>query len=332
MNRSVNRRSFSVGLAALGMIGTVPRALAQTPTASPASEEWTWTDDRGVTVTLPQRPTKIIAQSTAAVSLDGFGIPISGHFGSEDPTQSIAFPDDNPVDFSDWAFLGSWGEFNIEAALATGAELYVDLYRGEGDDLWGLNDPEIRETLGISIPSIGVSTFNATPDQTISRFSELAQALGADLGNETQAANRQAHLDAEAAFVAAAEAKPGLTVLGVTGSPTTNAWVLNPELLGDLQYFQSLGLEFVVPENPDPAQLNLFETLSWEQLGRYPADIVIYDSRSDVPVGDPVWEALPAVQAGQVGKWYGSLAYTWLDLTRYLESMTETVTASEVLG
>jgi len=332
MHRSLDRRSFAVGLSALGVVGAAPRTFAQTPSSSPVSGEWTWTDDRGITVTLPQRPTNIIAQTTAAVSLDGFGVPISGHFGSEDPTQSVAFPDANPIDISDWVFLGPWGEFNIEAAVSTGAELYIDLYRGEGDDLWGLNDPAIRETLGELVPSIGVSTFNARPDQTITRFAELAQALGADLSDETQAANRQAHLDAEAAFVAAVDAKPGLTVLGLTGGPATNAWILNPELLGDLQYFRSLGLEFIVPNNPDPAQLNLFETLSWEQLGRYEPDVVIYDARSDPPVDDPVWKALSAVQAGQVGTWYGgSLAYTWPDLTRYLESLTETIATAEVL-
>lgn len=328
------RRIVSQGLAMgafVGLAGAIDTS-AQTSEASPASGEWIWTDDRGVTVTLPQRPTRIVAQSTAAVSLAGFGVPIAGHFGSEDPRQSVAFPEENPIDISEWAFLGPWGEFDIEAAIATGAELYVDLYRGEGDDLWGLSDPEVRATLETSVPVIGVNTFDSPPNETIERFATLAEALGVDLNGDEQVSARQAQTDAEAAFVTAVEAKPGLTVLGVTGDPTTNAFVLNPELLGDLQYFRSLGLEFVVPENPDPAQLNLFETLAWEELGRYPADIIIYDSRFDPPAGDPIWDSLPAVQAGQVGTWYASLAYTWPELTRYLESLTETVASSEVLG
>ena len=315
----------------LGVAGAMETS-AQTPAATPADGEWTWTDDRGVTVTLPQRPTKIIAQSTAAVSLAGFGVPIAGHFGSEDPRQSVAFPDENPVDISEWAFLGPWGEFDIEAAIATGSEVYIDLYRGEGDELWALYDPAVRETLETSIPVIGINTFNSTPDETIERFASLAEALGVDLDTGEQVTARQTYVDSEAAFEEAVEARPGLTVLGVTGDPTTNAFVLNPVLLGDLQYFSSLGLEFVVPENPDPAQLNLFETLAWEELGRYPADVVIYDSRFDPPAGDPIWDALPAVQAGQVGTWYASLAYTWPELTLYLESLTETVSAAEVLG
>lgn len=140
------RRIVGQGLAMgafIGLVGAI-NSSAQTPAASPADAEWTWTDDRGVTVTLPHRPTKIIAQSTAAVSLAGFGVPIAGHFGSEDPRQSVAFPDDNPIDISEWVFLGPWGEFDIEAALSTDAELYVDLYRGEGDDFWGLGDPATR--------------------------------------------------------------------------------------------------------------------------------------------------------------------------------------------
>jgi iron complex transport system substrate-binding protein len=323
------RRVIGQGLAMgafLGIAGA-PNSSAQTP----ADGEWTWTDDRGVTVTLPQRPTRIIAQSTVAVSLAGFGVPIAGHFGSEDPRQSVAFPEDNPIEISEWVFLGPWGEFDVEGALATGAELYVDLYRGEGADFWGLSDPATLDTVTATIPAIGINTFDATPDQTIARFAELAEALGIDLNNDTQSAARQAHAEAEAAFVATLEAKPGLTVLGVTGDPTTSAYVLNPELLGDLQYFASLGLDFVIPENPDPAQLNLFETLAWEELGRYPADIVIYDSRFEPPTGDPIWDALPAVRAGQVGSWYASLAYTWPELARYLESLTATVSAANVL-
>jgi iron complex transport system substrate-binding protein len=282
-------------------------------------------------VTLPQRPTRIVAQSTAAVSLAQFGVPIAGHFGSEDPRQSIAFPDESTIDLDSWEFLGPWGEFDLEAAIATGAELYVDLYRGEGDQLWGLGTPEVQESVAAVIPVIGVNTFDATPPETIARFEALAEALGIDLAADEQVAARQAHADAEAAFVAAVEATPGLTVLGVTGDPTTSAYVLNPVLLGDLQYFASLGLEFVVPENPDPAQLNLFETLAWEELGRYPADVVIYDSRFDPPTGDPIWDSLPAVQAGQVGTWYASLGYSWPELTRYLQTLTATVEASQIL-
>jgi iron complex transport system substrate-binding protein len=55
------------------------------------------------------------------------------------------------------------------------------------------------------------------------------------------------------------------------------------------------------PRGKDP----FWETLSWEQVDKYPADVILHDDKTgtldlDAMAGKPTWRALPAVKAGQL--------------------------------
>src|SRR5690606_19592969 len=104
------------------------------------------------------------------------------------------------------------------------------------------------------------------------RFAELAEALGADPSAPEVAADRQHFEEASEAVRAAAAAKPGLMFLGMSATPD-NVYLAVPEDHPDILYFQELGVEFVVPETADPT----WATVSPEQVGSYPADVLFID-------------------------------------------------------
>jgi iron complex transport system substrate-binding protein len=94
----------------------------------------------------------------------------------------------------------------------------------------------------------------------------------------------------------------------------------------DLHYFRSLGLDLVAHSTD-----NFFELLSWEQVNRYPADLILVDARNpqlqpeQLATNVPTWNALPAVQAGQVGAWYAAAPYSRRRLIPIMEELTELI-------
>jgi iron complex transport system substrate-binding protein len=302
----------------------------QTPDASPESG-WTFTDDRGITVSLPSVPTRVIAQTVSAASLWDFGFHVVGVYGdvyTDDGTTPD--PQLGNVDVTQVANLGEWGtDLDTEKVVELGAQVYVDVDRGGG--LWGIT-PEVEALLLEIVQTVGIATTVSYKTAT-ERFEQLAVSLGIDSSAPELVTARQATSGAETALAEVARSKPGLKVLVLTGDPTTNAYFVSPEAAGDLMYYKSLGVDIVVPENPSPENLNVFEAASWEQVGKYPADVILFDSRFDVTTldSDALWSALPAVQAGQVGTWDSVFPLSWQGLTGALENLTSTLAEAEII-
>lgn len=156
-------------------------------------------------------------------------------------------------------------------------------------------------------------------------FEELAQALGADL-------SAPEYLDAianfetvEADLKAAIAEKPGLNVL-VIAPDLAQVYVATPDWMVDLNYFRSLGLDLVTHTTD-----NFLDLLSWEQINRYPADLILVDARNvqlqadELAVEVPTWNALPAVQAGQVGAWYAAAPFSRKRLIPIMQELTELI-------
>jgi iron complex transport system substrate-binding protein len=273
----------------------------------------------------------ILAQTISAATLWDYGIEVAGVYGdyllddgvTPDP-QLGNVPADQVVS------LGEWGEdFDIEGAIALGAELFVDVDRGGG--MWSI-DPEIETLINEFASTVAIST-NQSARIATERFQALAVSLGADADSPAIADARLALEDAERALTAAAADKPGLKVLVMTGDPTSNAYFVNPETAGDLSYYASLGVEIVTPTNPDPEQLNVYETASWEAIGKYPADLILFDSRYDISQleTDTLWNSLPAVKAGQVGVWDGVFPNSWQGLRGAVDRLTASIQQSEIV-
>lgn len=336
---SLSRRQILAAATGLAATVAAPRAMAQetaTPAASPlagglqADGSWRFTDDRGVEAITDALPSRIIAQTTAAAALWDFGIKPVGIFGPSRLADGTPDLQAGNLDLDTVEVLGDYGELDLEKAIALQADLYVDVDRGSGE-LWYV-PADLEAQLNERFPTIAIIAANVPVTTTIEHFEALAEALGADLEAPEVAETKSTWTTAEAEFKALLAEKPGLKILGVSPGEDL-VYVLNPPVLGDLQYYQSLGAEFIVPENPTESTFFNFEETSWEQLGKYAAqaDLILIDQRDDTSfLADvEIWNSFPAVQAGQVGTWYGVFPFSYKGLGDTLNRMIEQVSAAD---
>jgi iron complex transport system substrate-binding protein len=297
----ITRREFIVGSAGVGalLVGCTAPAEDTGSSAGP----WSFTDDRGIEVSLPSAPTRFVAFSTAAAALAEFGLTPAGIFGWSPPEGDDQL---RYVDLAGVATLGTvWAEFNVEAMVAVAPELIVAMYDPSDDSLWDFKNRKQEEQIGEIAPLVGIDVLAPLLDQ-LARWRELASSLGADVQGSGVEASRSRFESSTEALRTAAAAKPGLKVMAVAPQPDAIN-VVDPGTQADLTYYESLGVEFVVP---DEGEFPGVDTLSYENLDRYRADVILVDAReaaegfADQLEAVPTWQLLPAVQAGQVGGWH----------------------------
>ena len=324
---------------ASGNAGTATPAVAASPTTggnpSPATTngsgsadgEWSFTDDRGATITLPQRPERVVPYVPIAASLWDFGVRPVGVFGTTVRADGTPEITSGNIDFETVASLGEvYGEVDLEALVALQPGLILfDMY-GPEVDLWGLT-PEVVAQVEAIAPIAGISFVDRPVNETIGKIEELAELLGTDLNAPDVVAVRERFDAASEKVRAACVEKEGLTALFTAGW-TDNFYVANAPVWTDLIYFQELGLEIVAP---DVAAGELWETLSWEQTNKYQVDLILNDARSAALTPEQLaeydtWTAQPAVEAGQVGEWYTEFVPSYAGFAGVLESLAETIT------
>lgn len=296
---------------------------------------WSLTDGRGITVERDAMPVNVVAQTISGASLWDFGVRVKGIFGDAIREDGTPDPQTGEMDLDTVEVLGTWASgLDLEAVIAVDAELFVDVGRAADGALWSIA-PDVEAALLEICPTFSIKVNGASTIESIARFEELAASLGGDLDSPANVEARAVFADAEAAFKEAIAAKPGLKVLMLTGDPATNAYFVSPANGGGIGlYALECGLDIVEPEEPDPANLNVFESASWEELGKYPADLILYDSRQDPNLlfpDDPIWLSLPAVQAGQVGIWHSTFPYSYQKLNVVLAEMTARIDAAEIV-
>jgi len=178
---------------------------------------------------------------------------------------------------------------------------------------------------GWRFTDVGINLQGVPLPETIERFGELAEALGADLAAAEVVQARQEFEAASEALRQAAAGKAGLDVL-VAAPFAEGFYVTKPADAWDLAYWQRLGVNIVEPGGPDP----YFELLSWEEADRYPAGLILVDARAqpDEYAQRPTWLSLPAVQAGQLGTWRTAAPTSYQEATAVLTELAELVTES----
>jgi len=333
----LTRRSLigtSIGLGAgLSLAG---RGLAQSasPAASPVGGEWSFTDDKGVTVTLPATPQRVVIDVNAAAPLWDYGVRPVGVFGwnaSYDGDFGLAGGNIDPAQVE---VVGDVTEpIDVEALIGLDPDLIVTLtfIPDDPNDYWSLAADGPLDQVRQVAPLVAISDIEPS-DVTVARFAELAAALGADLETDELVAANQAWHDAEAAFSAALAAKPEISVLFVAGSADT-IYVANPQVAAALQYFRALGLTIpdveITPENG-----NYWEYASLEDIGKYQTDI-LFSSYRGLPIDElvaiPTVATLPAVANDQVFTWNQDTINSPQGLTSILGDLTAAITASEIV-
>ncbi|WP_330236343.1 ABC transporter substrate-binding protein [Streptomyces sp. NBC_00566] len=265
---------------------------------------WSFKDDRGTTVKLDSVPTRIVAFTGVAAALYDYGIEVKGVFGPTKTKDGKADVQAGDMDVSKLTVFGNvFNQFNVEQYAAFAPEVLITTTFDPKGVLWYV-PLESAAKIAKLAPSVAVSVYDRPLTGPLQRMWELAESLGADTKSAKVVDAKKRFEAAAARLRKAARSRPEIKVMA--GSAAQDAfYVSGTNLSADLEYFKSLGVKFVEPsEAAKKPTGGWFETLSWENVDKYPADIIIMDDRSSTiqpaDITKATWKKLPAVKAGQV--------------------------------
>ncbi len=327
--RNVASRRHFLGAVAGISAATLLATGGSAQDSSPETEgEWTFTDSLGVTVTLPQRPTRIVADVNAAAPLWDFGIrPIAVSGWTVDTPAAFGnVPLDTPVIN---AVIGE-PEPDIEKLIDLGAELFVTISWGP-DDVWSFTSIKAYERTQQAVPVIALSVAEVA-DENLLGFVSLAEALGADLESPELVQAKDDYEAAIEAMKAATAEKSDLTTFFGYISLAENVWYAAfPPDWSDLSWYRSLGLNIV---DPDVEPGEFWEIVSHEEAIKYPTDIFFNSTRAGTATleelqASPLFNAHPAIAAGQVAPWTQDFILSYQGLTDALITVIEALSNAE---
>jgi iron complex transport system substrate-binding protein len=275
-----------------------------TKSAEP-SEPWSFTDGLGQTVQLDARPARVAGLTDIIAALWNFGItPVAG-FGWTAMSKDSQF---EGMDLTKVAEVGgTYGEINLEKLAEARPELIVtSVYSKDPKTLlYGFKDESQLKQVRAIAPVVAIPVVGSALD-VLKETAKLAKALGVDLSGAHVTKSKRDFEQSGRALKAAGEKNLKVMCLAAYANEIYLAKAPDePRML----YYQSLGVDFVEPAGKD----YYWEKLSWEQVDKYPADVILYSLRAMGPAGlkkQPTFAELPAVKAGQLYPWkYGSLDY-----------------------
>ncbi|MFH8799386.1 ABC transporter substrate-binding protein [Streptomyces sp. NPDC017936] len=275
-----------------------------TSSASAKSGPWTFKDDRGTTVKLDKTPANIVAFTGAAAALHDYGIQVKGVFGPTKTADGKADVQAGDMDITKVEIIGNvWDEFNVEKYAALAPDVLVSTMFDGAGTLWYVPEAS-KDKIAKLAPSVGISVYDRQLTASLERMWELAESLGADLTAAAVTDAKKRFETAATRLRAAAKAKPDIKVLAGSASDQL-FYVSGTNLSIDLEYFKALGVNFVEPpESAKKVGGGWYESLSWENVDKYQADIIMMDDRSSTiqpaDITKATWKQLPAVKAGQV--------------------------------
>jgi iron complex transport system substrate-binding protein len=271
---------------------------------------------------------RIVAETSVAAALIENGVELVGVFGQLEDAQGNPY---GGVDFSGIANVGgaAYGEINLEALSEVDPDVIVTIAWAT-DSYWWI-DTDIADEMQAIAPLLVVEVSDGAAGvpapAIIERFDELAVALG---GTGATAESKARYEAAEAALVAAVEAKPEITLMFASSS-TDTFYIADPPAWPDLSYYASLGVPVLRTETTEGG---FWEYLSLESIDKYDVDLILLDDRDPgqgarLAADVPLWPTLPAVAAEQVVLWpISGRVYTYAGFAEVLELITEAVNAS----
>lgn len=328
LTQSLNRR-IVLASALAGAALAAPRAITAQD-SSPESGEWTFADDKGVTVTLPSRPEKLVIDVNAAAPLWDFGVRPDALFGWNVLADGSFGDAGGNIDPEGIAIVGDVNErIRLEELVAQEPDLIITV-------AWDLEDPaaywsidaELVDQVTSIAPVIAISTTGMADVNTM-RFAELAGLLGADLKAPELSQAESDYENALQHFEEVAADNSDLTALFLGPTPET-VWVAYGPDWADLNMYQAFGMNIVEPE-ADPG--DFWEAISHEQAMKYPADMVFISTRAESlsakeMQASPTWGKHPAIAAGQLFPWNQDFIQSYQGMTEALGGIADAIEGS----
>jgi iron complex transport system substrate-binding protein len=339
---SISRRGLLAASGALAATALGGRALAQvsSPVASPSGSgtngvqpdgSWRFVDDRGIEISLPKAPERVIADVNVAAALWDFGVRPVGIFGwnvGADGTLNAAAGSIDPSQVE--LLVEGTDILDLEKAIAIAPDLIVTLTFAPDtpEDLWSIM-PEVVDQVNAIAPIVAISGI-IRADAAANRFAELSAALGIDLESPEITAQKQGYDAAAERFRTLTTQKAGMSAIFVAPGET-EIYIANPDVASDVMLFRDLGLN--VPSVDAPAG-SYWETLSFEQALKYPTDIFFYSLRGNLVTPEMVKEhptigQHPAVIADQIAGWNQDVVLNYAGLTTILNGIADVIEASD---
>ncbi|GAA3489346.1 MULTISPECIES: ABC transporter substrate-binding protein [Streptomyces] len=315
--------------AALAACGGKSSGGASGTGAGEKSGPWSFTDDRGTKAGTKSLPRNIVAFTGMAAALHDYGVEVKGVFGPTRGKDGKADVQAGDLDISKVEIIGNtFGEFDVEKYAKLVPELLIsDMW--EKDKLWYVPEKSAAKIASLA-PQVALWASQTNMEKALARRAALAASLGADLEAPKTVAAKSRFEKAAARLRAAAKAHPDVKVL--IGSASAELFYVSlAKMSADTLYFQELGVRFVEPK-VDKA--GFFEALSWENVGKYQADIIMMDNRSAVlqpqDIADkPTWAGLPAVKAGQVVPRVTEPIYSYAKCAPVLEDLAKAIESAK---
>jgi len=298
---------------------------AGTTTAGP----WSFTDDRGVRISLDSRPKRVIAYDTAASALWYQGIIPTAVFGGARLKDNTSL---TGLDISQTQSVGDvYGEINLEKLAALQPDLIVTAYDPDQAVLFGFKDDKQQRKVQSFAPIAAIDGI-PLPTKVIDRFAALATSLGADPETDGRGDARRRFEAAVAKLRDTAAAKRDVAVVACAGFED-GLYFARPERFPALKEYQGWGVTFVdtggkpTKKSKEFDVADFWQVVSYEQADHYRADVIMHDTQEGsltlaALAKKPTWRSLPAVKAGQLVAWQKIQAWSYPLYTKEIELLT----------
>ncbi|QIB45698.1 ABC transporter substrate-binding protein [Streptomyces aureoverticillatus] len=292
---------------------------------------WSFKDDRGTTAKTDATPKNIVAFTGVAAALYDYGVEVKGVFGPTKTKDGKPDVQAGDMDISKVTILGNaWDQFNIEKYVGLQPDVLLSTMFDDKGTLWYVPEASKDKILKLA-PSVGISVYDRQMTKPLERLLALAESLGADVKADKVVKAKKRFEAAAERLRKAAKSRPEIKVL--VGSASQDIfYVSGSNLSADLEYFKALGVNIVEPSAAALKESGgWFENLSWENVDKHKADVIMMDNRTSAiqPAAlaeqKPTWEKLPAVKAGQVVPRVTEPIYSYAKCAPILEDLAEAI-------
>ncbi|MFJ4233958.1 ABC transporter substrate-binding protein [Cellulosimicrobium cellulans] len=315
--------TIAVGLAAtLAACSTATDPGADGAAPSAAAEGWTWTSSGyGTTYALDEAPDSVVVDGYTAAALWDYGVRPAGVFGygfSDTGALSIG-----NAQVDEMEVVGADAELNLEKLLALEPDLVIG-FGNEDGTAWTWWDDKVTTEATAVAPFVGMRFSGRPVVEVIEDYASLAESLGGDV-DSPEVTEAKAAFDERLDTLRGVAAEKPLTILPLNGAE--QLWV-GQKNLGQLALLEELGFTIGGPQDQEG-----WAELSWERVPEHPADVVLsYTGSDEAMAANPVYAALPAVQAGQVVGWDDKRPFTYASYVEWFDELIAVLDGAEVVS